>query len=275
MDRKPVLLDGSTGSVLWSMAEVKGIEKVPVWKYNIEEPEMVLLLHRSYIDAGSRIILTNTFSANRESVAHSSDYTVSQVVRSAVELAIEASAGTDVKVALDLGPLSQLLEPYGRLTKADTSEIYTELCTEGVKAGAELIALETFMDLEMMKLAAAAAKETGLPFICSMTFGKRGRTMMGDSVEKIIKALEPLEPMAVGMNCSAGPVEALPVIREFASKTALPLYFKPNSGIGATYSADDFARELEPALPLVSFVGGCCGCGADYIRAISEKLHLC
>jgi len=272
MSNKPILLDGSVGSVLWSMAEAKGIEKVPVWRYNIEQPGMVLALHKSYVDAGSKIIFTNTFSANPESVARSSGYSVSQVFSAAINLAKKVAEGTDVKVALDLGPLSQLLEPYGKLTKAETSKIYTELCSLGAEAGVDLIVLETFMDIEMMTLAAICTKDTGLPFMCSMTFGKRGKTMMGDSVEKIVKALEPLSPLAVGMNCSSGPVEALPVIKEFAAKTSLPLFFKPNSGMGTAYSAEDFARELAPAIPFVHYIGGCCGCGVDYIKALAEKL---
>ena len=144
--------------------------------------------------------------------------------------------------------------------------------TDPAYAGADSIALETFMDLEMLRIAVEAAKPFGLPLMCSMTFEKRQRTMMGDTIEKICASMEEAGAMAVGMNCSYGPVKALEIIKSFSEKTSLPLYYKPNAGMGEDYSAEQFAREVEPALELVSFVGGCCGCDESYIKELGKLL---
>ena len=270
MNRRPILLDGSAGTALWAMAEERGIAREPVWKYNIEHPELVSELHRRYIAVGCEMIQTNTFSANPQSVRLSSDYDCADVIREGVKLAKKAAEGTNVKVYLSSGPLSALLEPYGKLTRKETEEAYTLICGAAKDAGADYIMLETFMDVEMMKTAAACAVKTGLPTVCSMTFAKRRRTMMGDSVEKIVGALEPLGIAGIGINCSFGPEKALEVIREYAEKTSLPLYYKPNSGMGELYSAEKFAEEVRPALDIVSFVGGCCGCDESYISKLRE-----
>lgn len=272
MEKKIILLDGAAGTTLWELAEAQGIERAPVWKYNIEQPQLVLELHRRYIEAGCDMIQCNTFSVNPESVARSSDYTVEQVVTAAVELCKKACEGTKVKPYLSFGPLSALLEPYGKLTRAETFEAYSRLAKAGYEAGAEYVMLETFMDLEMMRIAVEAVRQYPLTVICSMTFEKRRRTMMGNSVQQIVEALEPMGVAAVGMNCSHGPVKAMEIIREFAEKTALPLYFKPNAGMGEEYGPADFAAEIAPALELVSFVGGCCGCDDGYIKALGALL---
>ena len=267
-----ILLDGAAGTTLWALAEAAGVAKVPTWRYNIEHPEFVRELHRQYIAAGSRMIQTNTFDANRLSVERASDYTVTEVVTAAVRLAKEAVAGTDVKVYLSAGPLAVLMEPYGKVTRAQVREIYDEMVSAAVRAGVDAVLLETFMDVRMLAEAAQVAKGYGVPVFCSMTFAKRHRTMMGDSVQKIVETLTPLGVDAVGMNCSAGPVEALEIIREFRTATELPLFYKPNAGMGESYSAAQFAAEVAPALPLVTYVGGCCGCDASYIREIGKLL---
>ena len=272
MSRNIKLLDGAAGTTLWALAEAKGIERAPVWIYNIEHPELVTELHKRYIEAGCDFIQTNTFSVNAHSVSRSSSYTVKEVVDAAVKLAKKAAEGTDVKVYLSLGPLSILLEPYGKLSKAETHDIYTELVSAGAEAGADYVMLETFMDLEMMRIAAQAAKPFGLPIICSMTFEKRKRTMMGNSIQQIVDTLSPIGIDGIGMNCSCGPVQALEIIKDFHEKTDLPLYFKPNSGMGEAYDAKQFAQEVAPALDFVSFVGGCCGCDDSYIRELGKLL---
>ena len=266
------LLDGSAGTALWAMAEAAGVKKKSVWLYNIEQPEFVTELHSRYIEAGSELIQANTFSVNRFSVERESELSAAEVVTAAVKLAKQAAEGTGVRVYATFGPLPILMEPYGKLSIAETEAAYTELASAAAEAGADIIVLETFMDLRMMEVAAKAAKSFGLPVFCSMTFAKRHRTMMGDTVKKIAQSLETIGADAVGMNCSAGPVEALEIIREFKENTALPLYFKPNSGMGESYGADQFASEIAPALEFVSYVGGCCGCDEEYIKEIKKLL---
>lgn len=272
MKKDIILLDGAAGTTLWELAEAQGIERAPVWKYNIEQPQLVLELHRRYIEAGCDMIQCNTFSVNPESVARSSDYSVEQVVTAAVELCKKACEGTAAKPYLSFGPLSSLLEPYGKLTRTETHEAYSRLAKAGCEAGAEYVMLETFMDLEMMRIAVEAVRQYPVKMICSMTFEKRRRTMMGNSIEQIVAALEPLGISAIGMNCSHGPVKALEIIKEYSEKTSLPLYFKPNAGMGEEYGAADFAAEIAPALEYVSYVGGCCGCDDSYIKALGALL---
>lgn len=152
----------------------------------------------------------------------SSEYSVREVVRAGVKIAKEAVQGTETKVALAAGPLSVLLEPYGDLAAEEAAALYEEQLGAGMEEQPDCIILETFMDLEMMRVAATVAKRYGLPVFCMMTFEKSGKTMMGNSVQDIVDTLEPVGIDGIGMNCSLGPDLALPVIREFLKKPACP-----------------------------------------------------
>jgi len=282
MNGNIILLDGAGGTCLWNLAESLGYAKDPVWKYNVDHPELVKKLAENYIDAGSQIIYTNTFGANCHAVARSSDYTVEQVVSAGVRIAKEAVAGTGVKVALDVGPLSMMMEPYGDLTEEEVEEIYREQIGAGMSEDPDFIVLETFMDLEMLKVAVSVAKSYGVPVLCTMTFEARGRTMMGNRVEDIAEELSDLGVDGVGINCSLGPADAVPIIREFAEHTDLPLVFKPNAGkpvlaedgsVISPYSATDFADDVTPVLDLVTYLGGCCGSDPDYIRELKKTIE--
>ena len=281
MNGNIILLDGAGGTCLWNLAESLGCTKDPVWKYNMEHPDIVKQVAADYVAAGSQIILANTFGANGPAVKRSSDYSVEDVVRAGVRLAKEAAFGTDVKVALDIGPLTVLMEPYGDLTEEEAEEIFREQIGAGMKEQPDLILLETFLDLEMLKVAARVAKSYDVPVFCTMTFEGRGRTMMGNRVEDIAEELEELGVDAVGLNCSQGPETAIPVILEFAEHTDLPLIFKPNAGkpvlaedgsVISPYDAAAFVRDVEPALDKVTYLGGCCGSSPDYIRALKAYL---
>jgi len=274
------LLDGAVGTSLWEKAERDGIKKDPVWTYNLAHPELVTELAREYLDAGAEIILANTFGANGPAVKRSSQYTVEEVVKTGVRLT-RGVVGEKAKVALSAGPLSMLLEPYGDLTEEECQAIYEEMLGAGMEEKPDCIMLQTFMDVEMMRVAATVARQYSVPVYCTMTFEKVGRTMMGNTVQQVIDALEPLHIDGIGMNCSLGPALALPVIREFSEKTDLPLVFKPNAGkpilgvggeVVSDYDAETFVREVEPALELVSYLGGCCGCNADYVKALRALL---
>ncbi|MBR5942602.1 MAG: homocysteine S-methyltransferase family protein, partial [Clostridia bacterium] len=116
MSRKITLLDGAVGTTLWNIAEAHGAEKVPVWIYNIEHPEFVDELVKSYRDVGCEIVLANSFGANGPAVKRSSSYSAAEVITAGVKIAKQALEGSDVKLSLALGPLTQLLEPYGDLT---------------------------------------------------------------------------------------------------------------------------------------------------------------
>lgn len=281
MERKITLMDGAVGTTLWGIAEAHGVKKEPVWKYNVEHPEFVEELTKRYLEAGCEMILANTFGANGPAVKRSSPYTVAEVVSAGVGIAKKVLDGTGVKAVLSLGPLTQLLEPYGDLEEEECAAIYDEMLNAGVGAGADMILIQTFMDLEMMRVATVEAKKYGLPVMCSMTFEKNGKTMFGNSVEDTIDTLSPLGIEAIGLNCSLGPDLALPIIKEFFEKTDLPLLFKPNAGkpilsadgeAVSPYTAERFAEEVKPALQYVSYIGGCCGSDAEYIKEIKKML---
>ena len=281
MSRKITLLDGAVGTTLWGIAEANGVKKEPVWKYNVEHPEFVEELTRRYLEAGCEIILANTFGANRHAVQRSSSYTVKEVIEGGVKAAKKVLDGTGVKLCLSIGPLTQLLEPYGDLEEEECAAIYDEMLDAGVGAGADMILVQTFMDLEMMRVATVEAKKYGLPVMCSMTFEKSGKTMFGNSVQDTIDTLAPLGIQAIGLNCSLGPDLALPIIKEFSEKTDLPLLFKPNAGkpimsadgtTSVAYTAQQFAEDIKPALEYVSYIGGCCGSDEEYIKEIKKLL---
>ncbi len=278
---KITLLDGAVGTSLWEKAEAIGVEKVPVWRYNIEQPEIVKKLCQEYAMAGSEIVLANTFGANQTAVKRSSSYSVAEVVGAGVKIAKEALAGTDSKVALSVGPLSMLMEPYGDLTEEEAQALFEEQIGAGMEEHPDYIMIQTFMDLEMMRVAATVAKQYSVPVLCTMTFEKVGKTMMGNSVQDVIDELTILHVDGIGMNCSLGPDLALPVIREFSEKTDIPLVFKPNAGKpilstdGSTeipYDAKHFAKEVMESLDFVSYIGGCCGCNASYIKELKKYL---
>ena len=263
------LLDGSCGSLLWAMAEAEGIGREPTWKYNLEQKELVFRMHRRYVEAGCHMIQTNTFAANPASVSRSSEYSVGQVVSEAVSIA-KSAAGDSCRVYLSSGPMTQLLKPFGPLSPEECAEGYREIFSAA--SGVDAIMLETFMDLEMLKISAVEALKIGVPVVCSMSFEKKHRTLMGNRIGEICSAMEKLGVSAVGMNCSKGPVEGLEIIKEFSENTALPLYFKPNAGMGEQYGPKEFAAEIAPALPYVSYIGGCCGTDESYIKEIEAIL---
>ena len=175
-----------------------------------------------------------------------------------------------------------MLEPYGDISEEYAFAAYDEQISCGVESGADLIFIQTFTDLAMAKIAATAARKHMLPMLCSFSFDQHGRTMMGNSVEQIIREMQPFSPDAIGLNCSLGPDAAVPVIREFARLTDLPLIFKPNAGKSTVedgcdlheYSAEVFADDCLPALEAgATYIGGCCGSNAHYIRHLRARLQ--
>lgn len=275
MDKKIMLLDGGVGTSLWAKTE----NKVAVWRYNIENPAIVQELHQEYLDAGSKVILTNTFGANRLAV-RSTDYKVKDIMAAGVRLGREVMAGK-ARVAMSVGPLPVLMEPYGDLSEEEAYEIFDEQISSGVAEKPDVIVLQTFMDLEMLKVALKAAARHDLPIFCMMTFTEVGKTMMGNSVQAFVDGVREFPIEAIGLNCSLGPDKAVPVINQFRQYTDLPLLFKPNAGkpisdgINTTveYDADVFVEDCLPVLHSdIQYIGGCCGSDPSYIRALRKKL---
>ena len=247
--------------------------------WNITHPEKVTAVHRRYIEAGSRVIYANTFGANGLKTA-GSGCSPAALIEAGIACARKAAGALPVRVALDVGPLGQLLEPLGTLRFERAYALFREIMTAGEKAGADLVVIETMGDLYEVKAAVLAAKEnTKLPVWVTMTFEESGRSFVGTTVSAMALTLTGLGVDALGFNCSLGPTELLPLVKELRQWTELPIILKPNAGLPdpATgryaLTAEAFAEALLPALELgVDIFGGCCGTTPDFIRALRERL---
>ncbi len=186
LKKKPLLLDGAMGTQIQQRGLALG--QVPE-TFNMKHPEVIEEIHRAYIAAGAQVVTTNTFGANRLKL-ETTGYSVQEIIRSGVEIARRA-AGESAWVALDMGPLGELLQPMGTLSFEEAYELFREQAQAGEAAGADLILIETMNDLGELRAAALAAKEhTDLPVLCSMSFEPNERTFMGCSVEALAMALE-------------------------------------------------------------------------------------
>jgi len=269
-----ILLDGAMGTMLQSAGLPAGA--LPE-TWNITQPEEVTAIQRRYVEAGSRVIYANTFGANRLKI-HGCGYTSAELVKAGIAAAKKAAEGTDTKVALDIGPLGQLMAPLGTLTFEEAYDVFREMVVAGEEAGADLVVFETMSDLLEIKAGVLAAKEnTKLPVWTTMTLEKSGRTFVGVTVSAMALTLTSLGVEALGFNCSLGPSQLLPMVRELAQWTDCPLILKPNAGLPDTehgtytITPEDFVREIAQATELgVHIFGGCCGTGPDYIAALNR-----
>lgn len=273
LERKEfVYLDGAMGTMLFD----KGLKMGEIPELlNLTKPEWIIDIHRQYIEAGSDIVYANTFGANRYKLSHSGK-SVDEVVRAAIRNAKQAAQGANAYVALDVGPIGQLLEPAGTLSFEEAYDIFKEIVIAGEEA--DLIVFETMTDLYELKAAVLAAKENSdKPVITTMTFERNGRTFTGCSVSAMAYTLEGLGVDAMGINCSLGPKELMPLVEELAKDTSLPIVLKPNAGLPDTitgeYSIDEyeFAELMTELIPLgVKIVGGCCGTSPAFIRELKK-----
>ncbi len=272
-----ILLDGGMGTQLQAAGLPMGAMP-ELW--NLTEAEKVTAVHRRYVEAGSRVLYTNTFGVNRLKAARCGR-TVRELVEGGVRCARAAAQGEAVRVALDIGPLGQMLEPLGTLKFEEAYDLFREIVIAGRDAGADLIVIETMADLYEMKAAVLAAKENStLPVWATMTFEAGGRSYVGTTVPAMGLTLTGLGVDALGFNCSLGPKELLPLIRELRRWTDRPLILKPNAGLpdpatGAYgIGPEEFAASILPALREgVSIIGGCCGTTPDFIRALRAALE--
>lgn len=270
-----VFLDGGMGTMLQKNGlKTGGVPEL----LNLEQPELITKIHKAYVEAGSQIIYANTFGANSYKMAETGK-TVDELIKAAVKNAKLAADGKAL-VALDIGPVGQLLEPTGTLTFEQAYDYFKEEIIAG--ADADVIVIETMTDLYEAKAALLAAKENSdLPVIVTMTFEQNLRTFTGCSVGAMALTLEGLGADAIGVNCSLGPREFAPVIEELSKWTSLPIVAKPNAGLPdpVTNEYDVTPEEFaESAAGLVKYgiklTGGCCGTDPDYIRELKKALSV-
>ena len=274
INKELILFDGAMGTMLQKNGLKLGENPE---KLNFSHEDMIIKIHKSYIDSGANIITTNTFGANRLKLKESG-YSVEETISKAVSLAKEATKDTNAFIALDIGPIGELLEPMGTLSFDEAYEIFKEQIIIGHKAGADLILIETMTDLYEAKAAILAAKENcNLPVFCTMSFEEDGRTFTGCLPSSMAITLEGLGVDALGVNCSLGPDKILKVIKEIKKYTNLPLMVQPNAGLPsiifgeAIYdiSIEDFTEGIEELINEgVSIIGGCCGTTPEFISSI-------
>lgn len=269
-----ILLDGAMGSVLQQHGlKLGGLPE----ELNFTEPDLIRSIHRSYIEAGAQGIYANTFGANRHKL-QSSKYTVEQIVKQGIKLAREAAEGTDVLVGLDIGSLGRMLRPTGDMPVDEAYDMFREVMTAGREA--DFIAIETMTDLMEIKTALLAAKEnTDLPVICTMSFEQNMRTFTGCSAAAMALTLSGLGADVIGMNCSLGPKDALPIVDEILKWSGVPVLIRPNAGLPDpstnlyNTTPEEYAEVMEQiAAKGVKVLGGCCGTTPDYIREVAKRI---
>lgn len=270
-----LLLDGGMGTMLQRAGLEAG--QAPE-RLNLTNPAAVEAVHAAYAAAGADIITANTFGASRRKLGEDP----APYIAAGIALARRGSGGNRL-VALDVGPLGTLLEPFGELTFQEAYDLFAEVVRAGAAAGADLVLIETMSDLLEAKAALLAAKErTELPVLVTMTFGADGRTFLGVDPAAAAVTLTALGADGVGLNCSMGPRELRPVLREMLGATHLPVVIQPNAGLprlvdGETVfdvGPEEFARWggkfLEDG---AAILGGCCGTTPEHIRALRGLLE--
>jgi homocysteine S-methyltransferase len=278
---EPILADGAMGTQL----HARGVSFDACFdELNLSQPELILDIHREYLEAGARIIETNTFGANQHKLSsHGLEDQVEEINAAGVALARRAieETGADALVAGSVGPLGVRLAPFGRVKPEEAFKAFKEQITALEQAGADLISLETQSDLYELREGIQAAKVVGdLPVIASVTFTRDDRTLLGDTPAQAAKSLWDAGADVIGANCSEGPAQLLRIIQ--AMRRAVPeakFSVMPNAGwpeqVGgrimypatADYFAD-YARAYSQVG--ASIIGGCCGTTADHIAHMRE-----
>ena len=273
-----LFFDGGMGALLQERGLAAG-ELPETW--NITHPEEIQSIHRTYLDAGSDIINTNTFGANALKFPDN----LREIVESAVSNAKEArrqSGREDAYIALDLGPTGRLLQPMGDLPFEQAVELFGEVVRIGAAAGVDLVLIETMSDSYELKAAVLAAKENcDLPVLATVIFDEKGKMLTGGTVDSAVAMLEGLRVDALGVNCGLGPKQMLPIVKRLTEVSSLPVIVNPNAGLprsenGKTVydiDADEFAALMGEIADLgVQVLGGCCGTTPAHIAALRAEL---
>jgi 5-methyltetrahydrofolate--homocysteine methyltransferase len=283
LTRMPVVTDGAWGTQL----QLQGL---PIGgcpdAWNRCHPDRVEAVARAYVEAGSQIVLTNTFGANRITLArHGLEGEVAAINRAGVA-ASRRAAGTEVHVFASMGPTGIILAS-GDVSADEVRAAFSEQAQALAEAGAEAIVIETMSDLIEAELAVAAARETGLPIVACMAFGvgkAHDRTIMGVTPEQAAEVLGAAGAAVIGANCGNGAAELLPICRRLRAATDRPLWMKPNAGLpeltqGPAPSIiyrttpEEFAENAAALVEAgAAFIGGCCGTGPAFIRALAGRL---
>ena len=273
--------DGGSGTILQANGLQPG-ELPETW--NLSHKERIVKLHRDYFESGADIVVTNTFGANALKFPDHEE--LRQIVTNAVTLAKQARKEVgredDAYVALDLGPTGKLLEPLGDLSFDRAVELFSEVVRYGAEAGCDLVSIETMNDSYEVKAAVLAAKEScDLPVFATTTYDTDGKLLTGAPVEGVVALLEGLGVNALGVNCSLGPEQMLPIAQRLVNAASIPVIVNPNAGLprvedGKTVydvGPEEFASIMEQIADLgIQVAGGCCGTTPAHIHLLKERI---
>ena len=277
----PVILDGGWGTQLQLRGLAIGAHP-DLW--NLSAPEKVEQVAQAYVEAGSQIILTNTFGSTRYTLEkHGFHGKVAEVNRAGVEISKRATEGTGAKVFASMGPTGIMLM-MGAVKPEELFDAFREQAEALAEGGTDGLVVETMSDPAEAEQAVKAAKTTGLPVAVSFVFdsGKnKDRTMMGSTPEQVVQLMTDAGADIIGSNCGQGIDGFIPICRRMRAATSLPIWMKANAGLPEVVDGQTVYRQLpeefaQKAVELVEagadFVGGCCGTSPDFIRALAATL---
>ena len=279
LGKEILYFDGGMGTLL----QQRGLttSEIPeMW--NITHSDVIEDIHFQYMKSGSNFITANTFGANRFKFFGQDGITVDTIVGAAMDNAKNAREkfGGNCWIALDIGPCGKLLKPFGTLDFEEAVDVFAETVRAGVKYGADLIIIETMNDLYETKAAVLAAKENSdLPVFVTNAYDLSGKLMTGASPEAVCATLEGLRVDAIGMNCSYGPRDMLPIVQRLVKCSSLPIIVSPNAGLPTSVNgktvynvgSGEFAEIMKEIAETGAHVlGGCCGTTPEYISAVKK-----
>ena len=280
--RGPVVTDGAWGTELQARGLASG-DFPDSW--NLTHPERVEEVARAYVAAGSQVILTNTFGANRPRLgAHALADRVAEINRAGVEISRRAAGGR-AKVFASIGPSGKLLMT-GEISESELQSAFAEQAIALAQGGADALVVETMADLTEARIAVNAARATGLPVVACMVFdsGKnKDRTMMGTTPEQAAEALTAAGAGVIGANCGQGIAGFAVICQRLRAATDQPIWIKPNAGLPKiidgraqyTTTLGEFVAHVPELIKLgASFVGGCCGTNPSFVQAVVRCLRV-
>jgi methionine synthase I (cobalamin-dependent) len=276
----PAVTDGSWGTQM----QIRGLKRgQSPDSWNLSHADQVREVAEQYVNAGSQIILTNTFGASRLSLANFqlADRVV-EINEAGVRISKEAAADR-ARVFASIGPTGKMLIT-GETTEEELQTVFEEQAAAQARAGADGIIIETMIDVEEARIAAIAARQTGLPVIVSMVYDAgedKDHTMMGNSPEAVVAEISEIGVDGIGANCGQGIEAFLPICKRLRQATDLPIWIKPNAGLPEAVDDEvvfrttpqEFVRHV-PALIKAgaNFIGGCCGTDQDFVKAIRQTV---
>lgn len=275
-----LISDGATGTNL----QERGLERgTPSEYWVLQKPEMIIQLHKDFIDAGADILLTSTFSANHFRISAELKDKVYEVNKYAVSLAREAIGDKEIFVAGSIGPLGKLLDPYGPLSRQEALDAYTEQAGALSQAGVDLIVIETQFDINEANLAVEAVRNVSdKPIVCSFSFDRGVYTMMGINPTKMAEELDITMIDVVGINCGRSLDDNLQALEELNNIVQIPIWFKPNAGMPVVDDAGEIKYSVTPqqmgkASQVwvengAQIIGGCCGTTPEHLSQIAKSV---